>query len=135
MTYPPGKDAPLRTDESLFEQTHKEYHKGVTPLATRLNLKLLSQFPLESFHLFYLGIMKRILSRLYCKTSRYTLSDNIILQIDKFCNFLEPFFSSDFGRRPRKLSNWKYYKGTELRRLLLYRVDHFNPSTQITPKV
>jgi len=79
MIYPPSKDAPLRTDESLFEQIHKEYHKGVTPLATRLNLKLLSQFPLESFHLFYLGIMKRILSRLYCKTSSYTLSDNIIL--------------------------------------------------------
>jgi len=99
MTYPPDKDAPSRTDESLFEQTHKEYYKGVTILATRLNLKLLCQFLLESFHLFYLDIMKRILSRLYCETSRYTLSDNIILQIDKFCNFLKPFFLSDFARR------------------------------------
>jgi len=85
-------------------------------LATKLNLKLLSQFLLESFHLFYLGIMKRILSRLYCKTSRYTLSDNIILQIDKFCNFLEPFFPSDFARRPRKLSDWQYYKGTRVQK-------------------
>lgn len=80
ITYPPDKEAPLRTDETLFEQTHKEYHKGVSPLASRLNLKLLSQFPLESFHLFYLGVMKRIVSRLYCrKASKYTLSNNIIL--------------------------------------------------------
>lgn len=121
ITYPPDEEASLRTDMSLLRQTHKEYHKGVTPLVTRLQLKLLSQFPLESFHLLYLGIMKRILSQLYCaKIGRYKLSQDVILQIDRFSKFLKPFFPSDFSRKPRKLSDWKYYKGTEFRRLLLY---------------
>lgn len=119
MTYPPHEEAPLRTDESVSQQTHKEYHKGVSPLITRLQLKPLTQFPLESFHLLYLGIMRRILLMLYCaKASKYKLRD--VCQIDNLCIFLRSFFPSDFARRPRRLSDWKYYKGTEFRRLLLY---------------
>lgn len=121
MTYPSHEEAPLRTNGSICQQIDKEYHKGVSPLITRLQLEPVTQFPLESFHLLYLGIMKRILSRLYCtKISKYKLPCDIILQIDNFCIFLRSFFSSDFARRPRRLSDWKYYKGTEFRRLLLY---------------
>lgn len=120
MTYPP-QEASLRTDESVCEQIHKEYHKGVSPLITKLQLKPVTQFPLESFHLLYLGIMKRIISRLYCaKASKYKLPTDIVLKIDNLSNFLKSFFPSDFARRPRRLSDWKYYKGTEFRRLLLY---------------
>lgn len=76
---------------------------------------------MESFHLLYLGIMKRILSRLYCtKASKYKLRGDTILEIDNFSNFLKSFFPSDFARRPRRLSDWKYYKGTEFKRLLLH---------------
>ncbi|KYM98543.1 hypothetical protein ALC62_10742 [Cyphomyrmex costatus] len=121
ITYPPHEEAPLWTDESFCQQTHKEYHKGVSPLITRLQLKPLTQFPLESFHLLYLGIMKRILSMLYCaKASRYKLPRDVVFKIDSFSNFLKSFFPSDFARKPRRLSDWKYYKGTEYRRLLLY---------------
>ncbi|KAM0727557.1 hypothetical protein ACS0PU_005806 [Formica fusca] len=121
MTYPSHEESPLRTDESICQQTHKEYHKGVSPLITRLHLKPLTQFPLESFHLLYLGIMKRILSKLYCaKASKYKLPRDVVLEINNFSNFLKSFFPSDFARRPRRLSDWKYYKGTEFRRLLLY---------------
>lgn len=121
MTYPPHEEAPLRTDESFCKQTQKEYHKGISSLITRLQLKPLTQFPLESFHLLYLGIMKRILSRLYCvKASKYKLPRDIVCEIDNFSHFLKSFFSSDFARKPRRLSDWKYYKGTEFRRLLLY---------------
>lgn len=121
MTYSPHEEAPLRTDESVCQQAQKEYHKGISPLIVRLQLKPLSQFPLESFHLLYFGVMKRIISRLYCaKASRYKLPGNVVFEIDNLCNFLKPFFPSDFARRPCKLSDWKYYKGTEFRRLLLY---------------
>lgn len=65
--------------------------------------------------------MKRILSRLYCtKASRYKLPIDVVFEIDQLSNFLKPFFPSDFARRPRNLSDWKYYKGTEFRRFLLY---------------
>lgn len=121
MTYPPHEEAPLRTDEFFCKQTQKEYHKEISSLITRLQLKPLTQFFLESFHLLYLGIMKRILSRLYCvKASKYKLPRDIVCEIDNFSHFLKPFFPSDFARKPRRLSDWKYYKGTEFRRLLLY---------------
>ncbi|XP_025162266.1 uncharacterized protein LOC105184540 isoform X1 [Harpegnathos saltator] len=65
--------------------------------------------------------MKRILSKLYCgKSSKYKLPRDVILQIDNFSLYLRSFFSSDFARRPRRLSDWKYFKGTEFRRILLY---------------
>ncbi|XP_070168196.1 uncharacterized protein [Polyergus mexicanus] len=111
MTYLSHEESPLRTDKSICQQTHKEYHKGVSPLITRLHLKPLTQFPLESFHLLYLGIMKRILSKLYCaKASKYKLPRDVVLEINSFSNFLKSFFPSDFARRPRRLSDWKYYK-------------------------
>ncbi|XP_077275558.1 uncharacterized protein LOC143904618 [Temnothorax americanus] len=121
MTYPPHEEALLRTDESVRQQTHKEYHKEVTPLITRFHLEPLTQFPLEPFHLLYIEIFKRIVSMLYCaKASKYKLRGDVVCLIDNLSNFLRPFFPSDFARRPRRLSDWKYYKGTEFRRLLLY---------------
>jgi len=121
MTYPPHEKGILRTNESVGQQIHENYHKEVSPLITKLGFKPITQFPLESFHLLYLGIMRRILLQLYCaKISKYKLPGDIIVQIDNFSIFLRSFFPSDFSRRPRRLSDWKYFKGTEFRRLLLY---------------
>ncbi|XP_011141701.2 uncharacterized protein LOC105184540 isoform X2 [Harpegnathos saltator] len=39
MTYPSHEEAPLRTNESICQQIHKEYHKGVSPLIARLQLE------------------------------------------------------------------------------------------------
>ncbi|XP_025268961.1 uncharacterized protein LOC112639390 [Camponotus floridanus] len=53
-------DAPLRTNESFKNQTQSHHHKGVSPLL-RLNTQMISQFRLESMHLVYEGVFKRLL--------------------------------------------------------------------------
>lgn len=65
-------DAKLRTNESFLLQSQLEHHNGTSPLA-EINFPMVTGFILDSMHLVYLGIMKRILFQLvqgnnyYCK--------------------------------------------------------------------
>lgn len=53
-------DAPIRTDEDFQNQIQPHHHTGVSPLL-RLNTQMISQFHLESMHLVYEGVFKRLL--------------------------------------------------------------------------
>jgi len=50
----------LRNDISFQNKLDEEFHKGVSRFE-KLNMGLVSQVPLDSMHLVYLGVMKRIL--------------------------------------------------------------------------
>lgn len=121
MTYGPRDMGELRTDESLKNQSHAIYHNGHSPLL-KIGINLLTQIPLEPMHLLNLGIMKRIISRLFGKkrVGRFKLSDPTIGQLDKISVALAMFYPSDFARKPRALSDWSLFKATEFRRFLLY---------------
>ncbi|RLU17260.1 hypothetical protein DMN91_011329 [Ooceraea biroi] len=56
-------DTELRTNESFLLQTQVEHHNGVSPLA-EIKFPMVTGFILDSMHLIYLGIMKRILVQL-----------------------------------------------------------------------
>jgi len=55
-------NAELRTNESFLLQTQLE-HSGVSPL-TEINFPMVTGLILDSMHLVYLGIMRRILFQL-----------------------------------------------------------------------
>lgn len=110
-----------RTDETFASRLHAAYHTDDSPLE-ELGTGMISQFPLDVMHLIYLGVMKRLLSMLLAKkkASIHKLSDQKVSELSDLMELYSPYCPSEFSRKPRSLSEWKYYKAHELRRILLY---------------
>lgn len=120
MTYNPAVVSTLRTDESFENQCDKDHHLGVSPLL-RLGTKMISQIPLDIMHLCYIGVSKRLHSLLLQKKAgRFKLPLIDVEKLDNLCLFLYQFCPSEFASKPRPLSQYKLFKATEWRRLLLY---------------
>lgn len=82
---------------------------------------MISQFPLDIMHLVYLGVVKRLYTLLLQKKAgRFKLPHEDVKKLDALCEVLRKFCPADFARKPRKLSDYKLFKATEFRRLLLY---------------
>lgn len=56
----PGISARLRTDASFLRQDDSEHHTGASPLI-KLNLGLVTCFPIDYMHAVCLGVMKKLL--------------------------------------------------------------------------
>ncbi|OXA38508.1 hypothetical protein Fcan01_26743 [Folsomia candida] len=116
------KIASRRTDANFGNSTSLEddHHRGFTILS-ELGIGLVSKLPLESMHLIYLGVVKKILNLWvggkpkYLKFSAFqisTISDNLsALRFHMCC---------EFNRQPRSLVELPRWKATELRQFLLY---------------
>lgn len=112
-------NARLRTDHSFITQEDPLHHVGRSILE-RVQTGMVSQFRLDSFHLVWHGVFRRLLMKWMQwngpwkldKSSRKNISNNLI--------FSKNFCPSDFCRPPRSINDWKIYKGTEERRLCLY---------------
>lgn len=73
----------LRSDEDFIYQSNPEHHDGVSPLL-RLNLKMVSQFVLDPFHLVLEGVVKRYLKFILRGTkSGMRLRGESILEISR----------------------------------------------------
>lgn len=113
-------DTELRTNESFLLQTQFEHHNGVSSLAEN-NFPIVTGFILDSMHLVYLGIMKRILFQLvqgnnyYCK-----LDARRVNLLSERLQSLRKHIPVDFARKPQSLNKIKKWKATELRLFLLY---------------
>jgi len=82
---------------------------------------MVSQFPPESMHLVHQGAFKRLLSFWTKEKGPWKLHRDVVARISALPNHLSLFYpSADFNRPPRSLEELKFYKATELRRLLLY---------------
>lgn len=112
-------DAPLRTNESFKNQTQSHHHKGVSPLL-RLNTQMISQFRLESMHLVYEGVFKRLLEVWMRWIGPWKLHWTIVERMSNMLIQIAPSCPQDFARKPRSLSDLAFYKATEFRRLCLY---------------
>lgn len=112
-------EAPLRTDETFKNQTQSHHHKGMSPLL-RLNTRMISQFRLESMHLVYEGIFKRLLEVWMRWIGPWKLHWTIVERMSNMLIQIAPSCPQDFVRKPRSLSNLAFYKATEFRRLCLY---------------
>ena len=112
-------NAPLRTDESFKNKDDPVHHTGHS-LLEAAGIGLVSQFRLDSFHLIWHGICKRLLTVWdtwpgpwkWTKTKRNNM-ETILATVALSC-------PCDFCRAPRTIREWHYYKGTEERRLCLY---------------
>lgn len=122
----PNGTAQLRTDESFVSCSNEEHHVGVSPLLEISSFGLVSSIPLDYMHLCCLGIMKKILSFMIRGTlvpnscGSIRLSRDQIERINRRMKIAAQWLSKDFSRIPLDLNDFKTYKATELRQIMLY---------------
>lgn len=112
-------DKPLRTDESFRNMSQRLHHTGVSILSRIAGM--ISQFRLDPMHLIWQGVWKRLLKAFMLWKGPWQLDSNTVREISAILeNDLLKTCPQDFARPPRSLTEWKFYKATELRRLCLY---------------
>lgn len=111
----------LRTNEDFVMQTDEDHHMGVSVLLKIPHFNAVDNVPLDGMHLIDLGVMKKLLLKLWIsgkppnklsKAQVEIISQNI-LEFKKS-------FPNEFARRPRGLAEVKRWKATEFRVFLLY---------------
>lgn len=105
-----------RSDDSFRLQENNEHHHDVSPL-TFINPKInmVDQFVLDFMHLSCLGIMKKLLTESWVKTSKTKLSRNNILQISQRMINLSASVPSEFQRTTRSMGDLGKWKATKFR--------------------
>lgn len=115
----PEIDAVLRTDETFQIKTHEEFHKR-TSILESLNIKCISQVPLDTMHLLYQGVVKKMLSIILKGPLKFRLSTQQQRIINEKLNVAKQTQPKEFSRRIRPISEFSLFKATELRTFLLY---------------
>ncbi|XP_064473787.1 uncharacterized protein LOC135388280 [Ornithodoros turicata] len=114
-------NAEKRDGASFSLQKDPRHHHGVSPLLS-LEMDLVAQVPLDSMHLVYLGVVKKIVTGFWLstgvtktrlsQTARQTVSDGLLT--------LRTWIPREFNRKPRPITDTKMWKATEWRQFLLY---------------
>ena len=99
-----------------YEGTHQTSR---SPLID-LNVKCVSQFPLDYMHLVCLGVVRRLLSFLRSGPRQCKLSQHQIKEISDHMSSFNGCLPSEFVRQPRGLTDLDRWKATEFRSFLLY---------------
>lgn len=109
----------MRTDYSFREKLDRPHHKDTTPLVN-LPIDMVHAFPFDYMHVVCLGVVKRLL-RYWMEgpLKQQRISANHQLQISNKLLSLRSCFPSDFSRKPRPLTDVKFWKATEFRTFLL----------------
>ena len=111
-----------RTDTSFRSQVNSGHHQSVSPL-TRITppIDMVKDFTLNSMHLCYLGITKKLLTEYWLKSgSASKLKRNDILRISQRLMNLSKQVPDEFQRTTRSLGEIGTWKATEYRLFLLY---------------
>ncbi|CAH0553200.1 unnamed protein product [Brassicogethes aeneus] len=106
-----------RTDEDFLLKTNKEHHKGNSPLE-RLNIGMVSKFPIDYMHAVCLGIMKKLLIT-WSQGAKH-LKINKKIEIDDRISNIVKSWPANFNRKPRSIFEIERWKATEFRQFLLY---------------
>lgn len=114
----------VRTDEKCKNLEYiNDYQRGETIMSELPYFGLVSNVPVDSMHLVYLGIMKQIIRHWVGdknKNKSYKLTDEQIEMISDRLENLRNILPTEFNRRSRSLNYWKQWKATEFRHFLLY---------------
>ena len=81
---------------------------------------MVSTFPLNNMHLVLLGVIRRLLIIWTVGNNRYRLDPRSKYEISKYLVSVCDKITVDFGRKPRKSTECRRWKATELRQFLLY---------------
>ncbi|XP_077256605.1 uncharacterized protein LOC143894311 [Temnothorax americanus] len=110
----------LRTNEDFANNKYNDFQTGETILKQIPNFGLISSVLLDSMHLIFLGVVKKLIL-LWVKGPRTVqLSQQLLNQISGALLNLQNSVPNDFVRRPRSLKDVKLWKATEFRQFLLY---------------
>ncbi|XP_037040257.1 uncharacterized protein LOC119077180 [Bradysia coprophila] len=115
-------DAPLRTDKNFQERLQPEHHHISSLVEKRLELRCITQSPLDGMHLVYGCAVRRLLFWYNTDTVNYKLRLSAT-QIDLVNDMLNTAMLSkprEFARPVRDIKKYKKFKCTQLRQFLLY---------------
>lgn len=115
----PDLDSNLRTDETFLNKIHEHFHKEPTILEN-IDLKCISQVPLDSMHLLYQGAMKKMLSIILKGPLQFRISTQQQKSINAKLDQAKQYQPNEFSRRIRPIWDFPSFKATELRTVLLY---------------
>ncbi|KAM0736911.1 hypothetical protein ACS0PU_000004 [Formica fusca] len=125
-----SESASLRTDDTFRSRMNEEHHIGISPFES-LPIDMIKQFPLDSLHVVFLGVMKSLLMSWldnrrcpkFYSPAIQKLSDSIVIAAQ--------WVPKEFNRKPRGLQELCRWKGTEFRLFVLYLgpiiLQHFLP--------
>ena len=115
-----NQNAAKRNDDDFRNFRYGDDHQvAVSPLNS-LQLGLVSQIPLDYMHLVLIGVMRKLLSLWVIGPLEVRLESIKVKYLSNLIMETVPFITSDFVRKPRSVSELKYWKATEFRLFLLY---------------
>jgi len=110
---------PLRTDESFYSQIDENHHTGISPLL-RLNIGLVSLFPIDYMHNVCLGVTRKLLKCWISGNYKVRLSSYSLKRLSEKMISLKNNVPREINRKPRSLDELAHFKATEFRTFLLY---------------
>ena len=81
---------------------------------------MVTKFPLDYMHLILLGVMRKLMHVYMRGRKRHRLHSTAVAEISQRLVTYKEHAASEFSRRPRSLEEFKYWKATEFRSMLLY---------------
>lgn len=96
------------------------YHLGDSPLL-KLNIGMVSKFPIDYMHCILLGVMKKLLNYWVTGSNvKVKLPYNLIQQLSNITVSFKTCFPTEINRKRRPISDLARFKATEFRTYLLY---------------
>lgn len=114
----PGSDNKLRSDDDFKKKTDFRHHKGNSILESKLEVNMVSQFPLDYLHAVLLGAQKKLL-KIWFQPSKPMLPNHSRSAVSKNLAMCNEFIPSEIHRKTRPMSEIMSYHGNELRVFLL----------------
>lgn len=108
-----------RTDEAFLIQQDEEHHVGISPLL-KLQIGMVSCFPVDYMHACCLGVMRKLLNFWVSGKLPIRFSGQVSNIISEHLTSSKAWIPREFNRKPRKLDELQRWKATEYRTFLLY---------------
>ncbi|KAA3671059.1 uncharacterized protein DEA37_0004185 [Paragonimus westermani] len=120
MVFPPSNYR-SRTNNDFRTRRQEEHHVGQSPFE-RLNVDMITCFPLDYMHMVCLGMMKRLMNlwRAGPTERKIRLGSSQITQINSRLMRLRGAQTCEFPRKCRSTVDCDRWKATEFRQFLLY---------------
>lgn len=117
--------ASSRTDDDfknrVFKQYHNQYFQQHAHILEDINVKMQSQFPLDTMHLIDLGVGKKILSFVWNgKHNGVKITAEQKQEFDAKLIAIASYIPKEFGRKPRTMRELCRWKAIEFRQFILY---------------
>lgn len=114
----------LRTDDDFQHRRDKNFHQqkflnAKTPLET-VDIKMISQFPLDVMHLIDLGVVKRMIVFILKSKTNETLSSANKQAMSSLLASMYPYIPREFSRKARTFDEIAKWKAVEFREFVLY---------------